>query len=60
MAYQWSRELARRLSLSEPDKVRYIVHKTSFASGVERFPASTLPSRLQQRLGTETPSSWNT
>jgi putative DNA primase/helicase len=37
MAYQWSRELARRLSLSEPDKVRYIVNKTSFASGVERF-----------------------
>jgi putative DNA primase/helicase len=40
MAYQWARELARRLSLSEPDKVRYVVNKTSFASGVERFARS--------------------
>lgn len=40
LAYQWARELARRLSLSEPDKVRYVVNKTSFASGVERFARS--------------------
>jgi putative DNA primase/helicase len=40
LAYQWARELARRLSLSEPDKVRYVVSKTSFASGVERFAQS--------------------
>jgi putative DNA primase/helicase len=40
MAYQWARELARRLSMSEPDKVRYVVNKTSFASGVERFARS--------------------
>jgi putative DNA primase/helicase len=40
LAYQWARELARRLSMSEPDKVRYVVNKTSFASGVERFARS--------------------
>jgi putative DNA primase/helicase len=37
MAYQWARELDRRLSMSEPGKVRYIVNKTSFANGVEKF-----------------------
>lgn len=40
MAYQWARELARKMSISEPDKVRYVVNKTSFASGVERFARS--------------------
>ncbi len=40
MAYQWARELARRLSLSEPDRVRYVVNKTSFANGVEKFARS--------------------
>jgi putative DNA primase/helicase len=37
LAFQWARELARRLSAGQPDKVRYITSKTSFASGVERF-----------------------
>ncbi|GEO18747.1 phage/plasmid primase, P4 family [Microvirga aerophila] len=37
LAFQWARELARMLSSSEPDKVRYVVNKTSFATGVEKF-----------------------
>jgi putative DNA primase/helicase len=37
LAFQWSRELARDLAENEPDKVRYVSSKTSFASGVERF-----------------------
>jgi putative DNA primase/helicase len=37
LAFQWARELARKLSSSEPDKVRYVVNKTSFATGVEKF-----------------------
>ena len=37
LALQWARELARDLVKSEPDKVRYVSSKTSFASGVERF-----------------------
>jgi putative DNA primase/helicase len=40
LAFQWARELARRLSLSEPDRVRYVTSKTSFASGVEKFARS--------------------
>ena len=37
VAFQWARELARRLSDSESAKVRYVTSKTSFAAGVERF-----------------------
>src|SRR5262249_9842656 len=40
LAFTWARELARELVLSEPDKVRYISSKTSFAAGVERFARS--------------------
>jgi putative DNA primase/helicase len=40
LAYRRARELARRLSQSEPDKVRYIVNKTSFAGGMLRFARS--------------------
>jgi putative DNA primase/helicase len=36
-AFHWARELARRLAVAEPDKVRYVSSKTSFAAGVERF-----------------------
>jgi putative DNA primase/helicase len=42
MAFLWARELARRMSMSEPDKVRYVTSKTSFAGGVERFARSDL------------------
>jgi putative DNA primase/helicase len=37
LAFNWSRDLARELAGSEPDKVRYVTSKTSFAAGVERF-----------------------
>lgn len=37
LAFQWARELARSLSAEEDDRARYIISKTSFASGVERF-----------------------
>jgi putative DNA primase/helicase len=37
LAFSWSRDLARELAGSEPDKVRYVTSKTSFAAGVERF-----------------------
>jgi putative DNA primase/helicase len=37
LAFQWARELARRLSAGEADKVRYVTSKTSFAAGVEKF-----------------------
>lgn len=37
LAYQWARELARRLVADESPKVRYVTSKTSFAAGVERF-----------------------
>jgi putative DNA primase/helicase len=36
-AFQYARQLARELAISEPDKVRYVASKTSFAGGVERF-----------------------
>lgn len=39
-AYQWARELARRLVASESPKVRYVASKTAFASGVEKFARS--------------------
>src|SRR4051794_32868930 len=37
VAFQWARELARRLSEDQDERKRYITNKTSFASGVERF-----------------------
>ena len=37
VAFHWARELARELAEHEPDKVRYVSSKTSFAGGVERF-----------------------
>ena len=37
IAFQWARELARKLSQDQDDRKRYITNKTSFASGVERF-----------------------
>jgi putative DNA primase/helicase len=40
LAFHWARELARDLAKTEPDKVRYISSKTSFAAGVERFARS--------------------
>lgn len=38
--FTWARELARELAASEPDKVRFVSSKTSFAAGVERFAKS--------------------
>lgn len=40
LPFQWARELARRLAASESPKARYLVNKTSFAAGVERFARS--------------------
>jgi putative DNA primase/helicase len=40
LAFQFARELARDLAITEPDKIRYITSKTSFAAGVERFARS--------------------
>jgi len=37
VAFQWARELARRLSEKQDERKRYITNKTSFAGGVERF-----------------------
>jgi putative DNA primase/helicase len=37
LAFHFARNLARDLAVEEPDKVRYITGKTSFAVGVERF-----------------------
>jgi putative DNA primase/helicase len=37
LAFQWAREMARGLSQSQPDRVRYVTSKTTFAGGVERF-----------------------
>lgn len=37
LAFSWARELARELAQAEPNKVRLISSKTSFAGGVERF-----------------------
>ena len=37
LAFSWARELARELARAEPNKVRLISSKTSFAGGVERF-----------------------
>jgi putative DNA primase/helicase len=39
-AFQRARELARALSANEPAKARYIINKTTFAAGVERFARS--------------------
>jgi putative DNA primase/helicase len=36
-AFHWARELAHQLSDNQPEKLRYVTNKTSFASGVERF-----------------------
>jgi hypothetical protein len=40
LAFHWSRELARRLSDSEDDRVRVAASKASFAGAVERFARS--------------------
>ena len=40
LAFHRARELARELVENEPDKVRYLASKTSFAAGVERFARS--------------------
>ncbi|MCW2218314.1 putative DNA primase/helicase [Bradyrhizobium japonicum] len=37
LAFSWARELARDLAKAEPEKVRLISSKTSFAGGVEKF-----------------------
>lgn len=37
IAFQWARELARRLAENQDERKRYITHKTAFSSGVERF-----------------------
>ncbi len=39
-AFQFARELARDLAAREPDRIRYVSSKTSFAAGVERFARS--------------------
>ncbi len=47
VAFDWARQLARRLAVEEPDKVRYITSKTSFASGVERFSRADQAFRVE-------------
>ncbi len=37
IAFQWARELARKLAENQDERKRYITNKTSFAGGVERF-----------------------
>jgi putative DNA primase/helicase len=36
-AFHWARELARGLAADQDERKRYIINKTSFAAGVERF-----------------------
>ena len=36
-AFNWARQLIRQMAKSEPDKVRYVTSKVSFASGVEKY-----------------------
>ena len=52
LAFQWARELARELVEKEPDRIRYVSSKTSFAAGVERF------ARGEQCLAV-TSANWN-
>lgn len=40
LAFQWARDLVRDISKNEPDKIRYVSSRTSFAAGVERFVRS--------------------
>jgi hypothetical protein len=40
LAFHFARELDRDLAVTEPDKVRYVTSKSSFAGGVERFARS--------------------
>lgn len=40
LAFQWARDLARRLAEDESKKTRSILSKTSFAAGVEKFAKS--------------------
>lgn len=40
LAFQWARELVRKLSVEEADKVRFVSSKTSFAAGVEKYARS--------------------
>jgi putative DNA primase/helicase len=37
LAFHWARELARHLAENQDERKRYITHKTSFASGVEKY-----------------------
>ena len=45
--FEWARQLVRRLAAEEPDKVRYVTSKTSFAGGVERFSRSAEAFRVE-------------
>ncbi len=47
LAFDWARQLARRLAAEEPDKVRYVTSKTAFAAGVERFCRSDEAFRVE-------------
>jgi putative DNA primase/helicase len=37
IAFQWARKLARQLAENQDQRQRYIISKTSFAAGVEKF-----------------------
>jgi putative DNA primase/helicase len=47
IAFDWARQLARRLAAEEPDRIRYATSKTNFAAGVERFSRSAEPFRVE-------------
>ena len=57
LAFQSARELTRRLVQEEPDRVRYVSGKTSFASGVEKFAKSDPAFAVTSEVGTKTPFS---
>lgn len=40
VAFQWARELARKLAENQDERKRYITNKVAFSSGVERFAKS--------------------
>ena len=50
IAFQWARELNRRLAENQDERKRYITHKTAFASGVERFAKVDPQDRRHNRL----------
>src|SRR3954451_7289848 len=55
LAFTWARDLARDLAKSEPNKVRLVSSKTSFAAGVERFARTDRTFAIQSDIWDRNP-----